>query len=449
MANINTIKTSYVSKPFIVSGVIFLFVGSFIGAAWMMTIFNAGVPSWFGQLFQQHRILQIDGFLTLLIMGVGYMIVPRFRNVSLPTVKYAYLSFFLVFISLISHIVTLLQFSILGDKFFLIMIVVTTLRVSGISIFVAIVFLMLKIKPKRLRLSDYFIALSVVTLLTINIIELAQMLDVIYSVDDLSEPRLTIAYTLSHVELWLLFPIIMVFGIEYKTLPSFLGFIRPRSTIGLCSFILISSCVITGLLGILFDIELPILQLIFNILFFTSVIAFSLSIYAFGGFDNSDIMRLVRGEKKVRYDLIVLHVKISFSLLLFGIFVAILYGITYGEDREAYRFALYDLAIHTIAIGFIGITISLYLPLMLPPIIGKTIQFTNLSKLPLLLIVLSLGLRACGDIILAQGGSVPDFVSQFSSPLTYKLLYLSLGLSGWLVVMALFVFVITLHKSMK
>jgi hypothetical protein len=199
----------------------------------------------------------------------------------------------------------------------------------------------------------------------------------------------------------------------------------------------------------LFDVELPILQLIFNILFFTSVIAFSISIYAFGGFDNSDIMRLVSGEKKVRYDLTVLHVKISFSLLLFGIFVAILYGITYGEDREAYRFALYDLAIHTIAIGFIGITISLYLPLMLPPIIGKTIQFTNLSKLPLLLIVLSLGLRTFGDIILAQGGSVPDFVSQFSSPLTYKLLYLSLGLSGWLVVMALFVFVITLHKSMK
>src|SRR5262245_17653744 len=228
----------------------------------MMTFFNAGVPSWFGHLFKQHRILQIDVFLTLLIMGVGYMIVPRFRNVPLPTVKYAYLSFFLVFISLIFHIVTLLQFSILGDKFFLIIIVITTLRVSGISIFVAIVFLMLKIKPKRLRLSDYFIALYVATLLTMNIVELAQMLDVIYLVDDPSEPRLTIAYTLSHIELWLLFPIIMVFGIEYKTLPSFLGFIRPRGTIGLCSFILISSCVITGLLAILFDVELPILQLI-------------------------------------------------------------------------------------------------------------------------------------------------------------------------------------------
>jgi hypothetical protein len=104
------------------------------------------------------------------------------------------------------------------------------------------------------------------------------MLDGIYSMNDLSEPRLTTAYTLSHIELCLLFPIIMVFGIEYKTLPSFLGFIRPRSTIGLISFILISSCVITGLLSILLDIELLMLQLIFNILFFTSVIAFTLSV---------------------------------------------------------------------------------------------------------------------------------------------------------------------------
>lgn len=150
MANINTIKSSYVSNPFTVSAVIILFVGSFIGAAWMKTIFNFGVPEWFSQLFEQHKILQIDGFLTLLIMGVGYMIVPRFRNVSLPSVKYAYLSFLLVLISLIVQVVMLMQPSVLADKILVIVIVITTLRVSGISIFVTIIFLMLKIRPKRL-----------------------------------------------------------------------------------------------------------------------------------------------------------------------------------------------------------------------------------------------------------------------------------------------------------
>jgi hypothetical protein len=438
-----------VSKPFIVSAVISLFVGSLIGAAWMMTIFNVSVPHWFGQLFQQHRILQIDGFLTLLIMGVGYMIVPRFRNVSFPFVKYAYLSFILVLISLIGQVVVLLQLPILSNMLFFIMIVIITLRFVGISVFVTILFLMLKIRPKRLRLSDYFIALSVVTLLTMNIIELVQMSGLTYSEEDIIKPTLTVSYPLVHIELWFLFPIIMIFGIEYKTLPSFLGFIRPRSIVGLSSFILISSCVITGLLSILFDAKLLILHLVFNMLFFASVVTFVLSIYAFGGFNNSQIISTIQGEKKIRYSLTVLHIKISFLLLLLGIFVAILFGSNLGQHYQAYRFALYDITIHTIAIGFIGITISLYLPLMLPPIIGKTVQFTNLNKIPLLLIVLSLGLRTLGDVILAQSNSVPNFVSQFPSQLTLKILNISLGLSGWIVVIAMVVFVITLHRALK
>jgi hypothetical protein len=108
-----------------------------------------------------------------------------------------------------------------------------------------------------------------------NMIELAQMFVLLYSEEHNMKPRLTIAYPLSHIELWLLFPIIMIFGIEYKTLPSFLGFIRPRSIAGLSSFILISSCVITGLFSILFDAELLMLQSIFNMLFFAAVVAFS------------------------------------------------------------------------------------------------------------------------------------------------------------------------------
>ena len=294
-----------------------------------MTIFNIGVAPWFGQFFQQHKILQINGFLTLLIMGVGYMIVPRFRNISLPFVKSAYLSFVLVLISLITQVVMLLETSILSDKIFFAMIAITTLRVLGILIFVTIIFLMLKIRPKRLRLSDYFIALSVTTLLSMNIIELSEMSSITYSKGDTTMPRITVADPLTYIELWLLFPIIMIFGIEYKTLPSFLGFIRPRNIVGLSSFILILSYVIIGLLSIVFEREILILRSVFNIIFFTSVVTFSLSVYALGGFDNSEIVHLIQGEKKARYILTVLHVKISFILLLLGIFIAALFSIPY------------------------------------------------------------------------------------------------------------------------
>jgi len=125
--------------------------------------------------------------------------------------------------------------------------------------------------------------------------------------------------------------------------------------------------------------------------------------------------------------------------------MAFLFAVTYGDDLGTYDFALYDLAIHTVAIGFIGITISLYLPLMLPPITGKTVQFTDLNKLPLLLIVSSLALRAMGVIILAQGNMVLLFDSQYLSIGASMIL----GFSGWLVVIALVVFILNIHRNME
>lgn len=434
------------SKPFIVASVIILVAGTTIGAAWMMTIFGIDVPQWFGPLFQQHKILQIDGFLTLLIMGVGYMIIPRFRNISLPAVKAAYLSFFLILSSLVIVVLTLIQPSILVDRMLIITIIIAVLRVAGISIFVTVVFLTLKVRLKRQRLSDYFMALSVVTLLTLNLVELAQMFGSIYSDEgSVIEPLLAFDYPLGYIELWLLFPIIMIFGIEYKTLPSFLGFIRPRSNVGLVSFILVSTCVIIGILSVVHNTEHVILQISFNTVLFVSVVFFATSVYVFGGFDNSEIRRLIQGEKKIRYHLTVVHVKISFLLLLSGIFMAFLFAVIYGDDLGTYDFALYDLAIHTVAIGFIGITISLYLPLMLPPITGKTVQFTNLNKLPLLLIVSSLALRALGDIILAQGNMALLFDSQYLS-ISASVIF---GFSGWLVVIAIVVFILNIHRNME
>ena len=108
-------------------------------------------------------------------------------------------------------------------------------------------------------------------------------------------------------------------------------------------------------------------------------------------------------------------------------------------------FVFYDLVIHSIAIGFIGLTIALYLPLMLPPIIGKIIHFTNFNRIPLVLIIISLCIRAVGDLILAQPSSFLEHIGG-SSP---QIFTYSFGFSGWFVVVAMLVFVMMIHKSMK
>ena len=418
----NTINYSSASKPFIVTAVILLFIGSSIGSIWMMSILGTNLPQWFHGTFQLHRMLQMDGFLTLLIMGIGYMIVPRFRNIQLPSVKLAYVSFLLILASLIFQFILAVDYD---DKNLSWMIMIS--RISGVIIFLIIVFWTLRVRPKLLGLSDYFIALCLVSLITVNVIDLSGY----------RHPN-----SLTHIQYWLLFPVLMIFGIEYKTLPSFLGFIRPRKASAIASLVSICICMISGFVSVIFtDMTLLLVTIIFNVTLFASALTFANAIYAFGGFDNREILRLIKGEKKARYNFTVIHIKISFLFLFIGIVMAMLFSLV-GQ-----YFAFYDLVIHSIAIGFIGLTIALYLPLMLSPIIGKIIHFTSLNKIPLLLIITSLIIRAVGDFILVQPLSSSSLgYIQISSP---QILTYFFGLSGWLIVAAMLFFVIMIHKSMK
>lgn len=425
----NNPNYSHVSKPFIITAVVLAFIGSSIGSLWMMSFFGIALPQFFHNSFQLHKTLQIDGFLILLIMGIGYMIIPRFRNIPLASTNLAYLSFVLVLCSITIYAVyqilpitennnNLLKWSNL-------------LRLTGIIIFAIIVFLALRVRPKLLRLSDYFIALSIITLIIINIV---QSIGYEYNTN-----------SLTHIQLWLLFPILMIYGIEYKTLPSFLGFIRPRRILGFASFGLVLVSIILGLISIILYEENNLFPIIFNIVFLSSALTFGGAVYITGGFDNSgEIRRLIQGEKKARYNFTTIHIKLSFLFLYIGITMALLFNL-FNET-----FAFYDLAIHIIAVGFIGTTITLYLPLMLPPVIGRTIDFTNFNKIPLILIILSLGIRAIGQFAFTQSSS--PYLAVISSHLYQPIIILLqqhfFGLSSWFIVAAMFIFVIMIHRSL-
>ena len=102
------VKNNYIIKPFIISAIIFIFVGSFIGSIWFAFILKVNIPLINGSIFNLHRIFQVESGLTLLIMGIGFMIVPRFRNISigsLTTIKISFLFIILsTFLAIISAI---------------------------------------------------------------------------------------------------------------------------------------------------------------------------------------------------------------------------------------------------------------------------------------------------------------------------------------------------------
>ena len=173
----------------------------------------------------------------------------------------------------------------------------------------------------------------------------------------------------------------------------------------------------------------PALTAIFNAALLGCAITFAGAVYLFGGFDNSEILRLIQGEKKARYMYTVWHSRVAFVFLYAGIAAAIAFNGIAGN------YILYDLAIHYAAIGFIGITIALYLPMMLPPITGRAMHFTKFNNIPILFVISALAIRTGGDIAIT---------SHSASGANYLLM-----VSGWLVVAALFVFIAMIHRSMN
>ena len=147
------------------TGVFLSFVGTVIGSVWMLSLFGITLPDQVTPIFKVHRIFQLNGFVTLMIMGVGYMIIPRMRNRLTPSNNLAKISYLFIIFSIGLDLVGgILSYDY--SKF------ATLLRLIGVSIFSGLIFYMLRIVPKLLRESDYFIAISLSVLIASQVVSL-------------------------------------------------------------------------------------------------------------------------------------------------------------------------------------------------------------------------------------------------------------------------------------
>jgi hypothetical protein len=408
-------KNNYIIKPFIISAVIFILVGSFIGSIWFAFILNVNIPVINGSIFNLHRIFQVESGITLLIMGIGFMIVPRFRNISIGSHTVIKVSFLSIIISTFLVIISTINIyqPIINER---ILFISEIIRIFGIFLFVGKIIDTIKIKPKLLRTADYFVGFSAICLLIISILNLFKLND----------------NTLMGLEIQLLFPIIMILGIEYKTLPSFLGFIRPRKKFGILSLLFLIAAFTSGVITKFYVSDDTVLPILFNLFVILSSIMFSLSIFLYNNYENKKYILQSTTDKKERYLYILHHTKISFYFLYVGIVLALLF---YIFDK---KFMFYDLSIHFIAIGFIGITISSYLPMMLAPILGKPIIIRKINKIPLILIIISLLIRTMGMV----------YVSYFNNN-GASFLHILTSISGFLILLAIIIFIALMYKSIK
>jgi hypothetical protein len=408
------VKNNYIFIPIIISAIIFILVGSFIGTIWFAFILKVNIPLFTGSIFNLHRIFQLESGLTLLIMGIGFMIVPRFRNISIGSLTIIKISFLSIIISTFLVIVSTINIyeSIINER---ILFISEIFRIFGVLLFVGKTIDTLKIRPKLLRTADYFVGFSSICLLIVSILNLFKLND----------------NTLTDIEIQLLFPIIMIFGIEYKTLPSFLGFIRPRKKFGIVSLLFLIIAFILGITKFFIN-DYVVLPILFNLFMMFSSITFSISIYLYNNYENKKYILQSAIDKKERYLYTLYHTRISFYFLYVGLFLGILF---YIFDK---KFMFYDLSIHFIAIGFIGITIASYFPMMIAPIFGKPIIVKKINKIPLILIILSLLTRTIGMV----------YTSYFNSS-GFSFLQSLTSISGFLILLAIIIFIALMYKSIK
>ena len=408
------VKNNYIFIPIIISAIIFILVGSFIGTIWFAFILKVNIPVFNGSIFNLHRIFQLESGLTLLIMGIGFMIVPRFRNISIGSLKIIKISFLSIILSTFLVIVSTINIyeSIINER---ILFISEIFRIFGILLFVGKLIDTIKIQPKLLRTADYFIGFSSICLLIVSVLTLFNLND----------------NTLTDIEIQLLFPIIMIFGIEYKTLPSFLGFIRPRKKLGILSLLFLITAFVLGITK-LFINGYTVLPILFNLFLIFSSITFSISIYLYNNYENKKYILQSPADKKERYLYTLHHTRISFYFLYGGLFLGILF---YIFDK---KFMFYDLSIHFIAIGFIGITIASYFPMMIAPIFGKPIVVKKINKIPLILIIISLLTRTIGMV----------YISYFNGT-GFSILQSLTSISGFLILLAIIIFIALMYKSIK
>ncbi len=87
---------------------------------------------------------------------------------------------------------------------------------------------------------------------------------------------------------------------------------------------------------------------------------------------------------------------------------------------------LYDPFIHSIAVGFVGTMLLAHGPVILPSVTGRRLNAAKLSLLPLGVLTVGNLVRIVGDLIMLDYNAT--------------LLEYSIGLAGWLILIAVILF---------
>ncbi|MDH2902136.1 MAG: hypothetical protein PXY39_14300 [archaeon] len=374
---------------FIAVAIIFLFLSLLVGIFRLMADngLNTGILQ---NIYALHPILMVFGFLACIVMAervAGISVIPDLQQSRVPLAMVP-----LVALGVLSELAGYSMGARWLDY------VGGALLLSGCFAFIFVLF---KLSGKTgIKLPFYFMILSAVSL-SISAILSA------FSLPGGNFP---------FIMLLLSFPLIFILG-ERVELTRFTSSAASTNRF-MISFILAGSAValftLSSILYFLFDLQMMVLS-IGSLLLLTTLIVVLLT-------ENQNFNLLSRSREPLqRY--VLTHTRVAYAWGILGLILAEIYFVNSRLD-------LYDAFIHSMAVGFIGTMLLAHGPVILPSVIGRKLDITRISLLPLEILTAGNLIRIVGDLILVNYNSA--IVSVF------------VGLSGWLILIAVLAFLLKL-----
>ncbi|GEM_PF-1158082 len=183
-----------------------------------------------------------------------------------------------------------------------------------------------------------------------------------------------------------------------------------------------------GILVVLLTVMLANFQFSMNLSMMISLVTFAL-LFVAGGLtmflEAKNLIHVSRSTSPLQ-KYVSKHVMVAYAWLMVGC----AFGVAYSIQAPGF---IYDAVIHSLMVGYVGSMLLAHGPVILPTVTGRKINQSTLTLIPLILILVSNVFRISGDF---QLGGVIQAIVSFAS-----------GISGWLVLVAVLVFLRSLVFS--
>ena len=387
------------------TGILLAFISSTVGALFLGQL--SGLPIEAGaSLFPSHPFLQIYGFIALFVMGVDYSLLPRFKVGRLPSVFLGYAAY----VSVTAANVFFLLYSILPPGSFQYVMAGALLMVTGSAVFLSQEVILVTRPSGGFPEANPLILLSSISLV---------MISLLLVIESAGYPLPGGMFSPQLVYLALVgFAGSMIYAVEIRSV-SFRQCNYRKQVANLCWALqgLGIGGMFTGVVT-----RSNLLSLLGAVLLLGAALSELVSIKIL---ELAHPLMYRPAMTKVHFRIMKYNevcILLASGWLLFGSLMGMVWLAT-GTGT----FLVKDSFIHSVAIGFVGSTITCFAPMLLPGLLGHKGPVTGLSFGPIVVLNVGVLIRVVGDFQALTLGAPPVWES-LSGPFI-------LAAMGWFLVM--------------